>query len=195
VNTFEFLSVLLSVVVGLGIANLLNGLGQVLHKHRGMRLSVAHLAWTAFVFFFMVIYWWTVVYGWKDWQHWNILLFLFLLLYGVQLFLLSVILYPRELSTTRDFDDSFIAMRRWFFGMLLFLIVTEIGDSYMKSHLDDFALPYMLLLGSWVAGSIVGWRSENRRVQASIAVYALVTLLCWVGYQLRDLEWSTPYTG
>ena len=189
-NAFEFLSVLISVVVGLGIAHLLTGIGRLLHRRGEIRLSGIHLAWTLWVFLFMVIYWWTAVYGYQEWQHWNIVLFLFILAYGVLLFLLCVILYPADVPESWDMHEHFMSMRRWFFGIFVLTIIMEFGDTYLKDHFDDLGPLYVLLVGSWIALAVLGWISTNRRTQSFIVAYHLVTLLAWVGYRLQDLEWS-----
>ncbi len=138
----------------------------------------------------MVIYWWTVVFGWRDWQNWNLLLFMFVLTYGILLFLLAVILYPTDVPRSWDPHRSFIDMRRWFFGIFVVLVFVEAFDSYQKNHLDEFSTLYFFLLGLWLAGGILGWISENRRIHNAIAVSVLASQVAWVGYQLRNLERS-----
>lgn len=189
-SSFEFLSVLISVVVGLGIANVLTGVGRLLHRHRELSISVTFAAWTLFVFNYMVVYWWTVVFGWQELQNWNLLLFLFVLMYGILLFLLAVILYPTDMPRSWDPHSRFIDMRRWFFGIFVALIFVEALDSYLKNHVDEFSTPYFFLLGLWLAGGILGWISRNRRIHNAISVSVLVSQVAWVGYQLRNLEWS-----
>ena len=187
-SSFEFLSVLISVVVGLGIANVLTGVGRLLHRHKEISVSVAFVAWTFFLFLYMVIYWWTIVFGWQEWQDWNLLIFLFVLTYGIILFLLSVVLYPTDMQPSWDPHSRFIDMRKWFFGLFVVLVFVEFLDSYLKTHLDDFSTPYLLLLGLWLAGVIVGWNSQNRRTHAFISVILLVSQVAWVAYQFSDLE-------
>ena len=188
-SSFEFLSVLLSVVVGLGMANIFRGVGQLLHVRRSVRFSVVHLAWSVWVFFAMVIFWWTVVFGWKDWPDWNIVLFLFLLTYGLLLFLLSAMLYPSAIPASWDMFAHFVDMRRWFFGVYLCFVAAELTDTGLKDHFVDFALPYALLITSWVLTAAWAWISADRRTHTIIAVYHVVSLVAWIVYQLRDLEW------
>jgi hypothetical protein len=189
-SSFEFLTVLLSVILGLGMANMLTGAVQLLHHRRTMRYSVAHAAWTLFVFLLMVVYWWTVVFGWKNQEDWNVLLFLFLLLYGIALYLLSAILYPSAIPASWNMEEHFIGLRRWFFSVELVWIAFELTDTYLKDHFDDFSLPYDLLMASWTAAAILGWVSANRRTQMLIASYHCITLLIWMVYQFHDLEWT-----
>ena len=189
-SSFEFLSVLISVVVGLAIANMLNGIGRLIYRFKELKMSVGFVAWTVFLFLYLVIYWWTVVFGWQEWQNWNLLIFLFVLIYGVLLFLLSVILFPSELPEAWDPGEHLISMRRWFFGVFAVLIVVETMDSWLKDHLEHFSLPYFTMLMIWFVAAVVGWSSRNRAVHALLAVLALVAQVAWAAYQLAYLEWS-----
>lgn len=188
-SSFEFLSVFISVVVGLGMAHLLTGIGRLIHQAGTARLSAAHMFWTAYVFCFMVIYWWTVVFGYVEWQNWNIIIFLFVLAYGVVIFLLAVVLYPTHLPEPWDMRAHFLRMRRWFFGMLMMLILTELMDTGLKNHFDDFSIPYIFLIGSWAAVAVIGWITTSPKTQNWIAGYSLISQVSWIAYQLRDLEW------
>jgi len=189
-SSFEFLSVLISVVVGLGMANMLTGVGKMLHRGNSIRVSLAFVVWAIFVFHYLIIYWWTVVFGWQDWENWNLLIFIFILTYGILLYLLSIILFPTNMPETWDPHESFMAMRHWFFGLFLVVVVVEGLDSKLKSHLAEFSTPYFLLLGLWFAGGLVGLTSDNRRLHNIVAVSLLISQITWVAYQLRDLEWS-----
>lgn len=191
-STFEFLSVLISVVVGLGITHLLTGVGRLLHHRGALRFDWIHLGWTLFVFLFLVIYWWTVVFGWREREDWNILLFLFILTYGVLLFLLCVVLYPVELSKPLDLREHFLGVRRWFFGIWIVTIFAELGDTFLKAHFDDLAAPYVPLIVSWIGTSALAWHSERRSVQGFVVLWHLVTFTAWVGIQLSDLQWAGP---
>jgi len=188
-SSFEFLSVLISVVVGLGMANMFAGIGQMLHRHRTVRFSITHAAWSVFVFLMMVVFWWTVVYGWKDWENWNILLFLFILSYGFLLFLLSAILYPREIPDSWDTLAHFLDMRRWFFSVLFLWLVVELIDTYLKNHFDDFSFPYFFMLGSWLVCWLWGWTSRDRTSHKLIALWQSISIISWIVYQFRDLDW------
>lgn len=171
------------------MAHLLTGIGRLIHHADTARLSAAHMLWTVFVFSYMVVYWWTVVFGYQDWENWNIIVFLFVLAYGVLIFLLAVVLYPTELPEPWDMQAHFMRMRRWFFGILILLVLTELTDTGLKSHFDDFSIPYFFLMGSWIVAAFLGWITTKPRLQTCIAGYTVVTLIAWVGYQLRHLEW------
>jgi hypothetical protein len=129
------------------------------------------------------------VFGWQEWQNWNLLIFLFVLIYGVVLFLLSVVLFPAELPAFWDPGEHLIEMRRWFFSIFAVLIVVEVMDSWLKDHLVQFSIPYFALITTWSIAAVVGWSSRNRTVHAFFAVTALIAQVTWAAYQLADLEW------
>ena len=189
-SSFEFLSVLISVVVGLGIANILTGIGRLIHRETAIRLSPNFVAWTLFVSFYMIVYWWTVVFGWQELQDWNLVMFMFVLTYGLILYLLSVILFPTDMPDAWEPASHVILKRHWFYGVFLALVVIELLDTYLKGHLADFSVPYFALMSAWAGGGILAWSSRKARVHDIFAVIVLASQVAWVSYQLSDLEWS-----
>ncbi len=138
----------------------------------------------------MIIYWWTIVFGWQEWQNWNLVIFIFILTYGVILFLLSVILFPTDVPEGWDPHVHFVRMRHWFFGIFFVLIAIEFLDTYLKDHLAQFSTGYLLMLATWLLGGVAGWITENRRIHTISAWAILISQVSWVAYQLGDLEWS-----
>jgi hypothetical protein len=117
-------------------------------------------------------------------------LFLFLLSYGLLLFLLSAILYPSDIPESWDPYEQFVDMRRWFFGLYLCWLAVELMDTWLKDNFASFALPYAILMASWIASAVWGWIGTTRRWNTIIALYQVISLVAWIGYQLRDLDGS-----
>ena len=138
----------------------------------------------------MVVYWWTVVFGWQALQNWNLILFMFVLTYGLVLYLLSVILFPTDMPENWEPGTHIIRKRHWFYGVFLALVVIEFLDSYLKGHLDDFSAPYYVLMTAWATGGILAWTSRKKRVHDIVAIIVVASQVVWVSYQLSDLEWS-----
>jgi hypothetical protein len=101
---------------------------------------------------------------------------------------LSAILYPAEIPDSWDLFDHFLDMRQWFFGIFIFWLVAEFADTYFKGHLGEFALPYLLLISSWLVCALLGWISTSRKVHSVISIWPVVTLIAWVAYRLGDLN-------
>jgi len=93
VPTFAYLSVLTSIVLGLGIARLLTGLGRLLQARGRVRLYWVHMLWALNLLLFQRLTWW-ILFRWQSRAEWAFFPFLFLLLSPTVSFLLTVLLFP-----------------------------------------------------------------------------------------------------
>lgn len=55
---FEYVAVLVSLILGLGITHLLAGVGRTIHRRGELRLDAVHTLWTATAFLVLVLNWW-----------------------------------------------------------------------------------------------------------------------------------------
>lgn len=177
-NQFEYIMVLVSIIIGLGIAHILLGVGGIIDRVAGegerLRLSLAHAAWLGMVFLWMILFWWWE-YRFSELEPtWTVGLYFFLVLYAVVLFLLAVILVPRTWDGVTSLDDYLIRRRVAFYSMLLFGTTLDVLDSYLKGGWS-----YILDAGPWVWGfwialvptCLVGVRSRTARHHTMMAVW------------------------
>lgn len=69
-SEFEFISVLISMVVGLGITHVLQGVAQAVHERERAPIDPVHMAWTAVVALNLVLNRW-VLFSWRDHAGWS----------------------------------------------------------------------------------------------------------------------------
>ena len=190
-DQFDYVMAPVSIVVGLAIGHILAALGVAVNRLRGhgkpIRLDVVYLAWVGFLLVWIVSFWWWEYKFHELHTTWTYGLYLFVLLYAMTLFFLAVLLVPRGM---RDLDDSyawFMADRRWFFAIIVFAMVIDILDSWVKSTAWAFRSWYLLWFATVLVGAIVGVRSENRRVQQVLAVALFVYQVIYTGLELNVL--------
>ena len=94
-GAFEYLSVLISIILALGMTRVLAGVGEMLQARSRHRVYWVHVIWIVNLFLYLVIAWW-IFYRWRDQQPWTFYLFLFVLISPTILYLASVLLFPRE---------------------------------------------------------------------------------------------------
>jgi hypothetical protein len=137
---FEYVMVLVSIIVGLGIAHILLGIGGIIdrlsRKEARLELSLAHASWLVFCFAWLVMFWWWEYRFSTRVTDWTMGLYLFLITYAVILFLLQAVLVPRTWDGVSSLKDYFLERRAWFYGFLLAATVLDQFDSYLKGGFE-----------------------------------------------------------
>ena len=120
-DQFEYVMVLVSIIVGLGIAHVLLGIGGIVDrlsgKHDRLELSWAHAAWLGHCFLWLVMFWWWEYELSTTVADWTMGRYLFLISYAITLFLLQVVLIPRTWDGVISLKEYFLERRVWFYGL------------------------------------------------------------------------------
>jgi hypothetical protein len=114
VNVFEFLLVIVSIVLGLGITELLAGLVRILRGE--LVAGRLHALWMFVVFQLQVQLAWGL-WGLRSKAEWQYPEFLLLLLAPVLLYLAAAVIFP-SIGTDASLDSHLMRRRRPFFLLL-----------------------------------------------------------------------------
>jgi hypothetical protein len=187
-NTFDYLSILTSIVLAIGITRLLSGIGTLLQNRKQVRVYWVHLLWTLNVFLFLVLNWW-ILFRWQGQDQWNFFLFAFLLLSPTIAFLLSVILYPEIKNETLDYKQHFYANHRWFFALAALLPPLDLIDTLLKgiSHFLAQGPLYVLTIALIFALSLIAAWTKNEKYHKFFAVFFLFYLSVFISINLYVL--------
>lgn len=175
---FEYLGVLISVVMGLGITHLLIGTSKVIQHRDSIRVYWVHILWTVNVLVYILAIWWGM-FWWRSLEEWTFYHFLFVTLYAVALFLLAAMLYPWDFSDDFDFEQYFFDNSRWFFGIQFLAWCIDIPETTFKADTGLRELPslYVLFVGTLTGLSLLGAVTKNRRFHQFYAVFWLIFVL------------------
>jgi hypothetical protein len=181
---FEYVMTLVSIVVGLALTHVLSALGSAVHRLRHgppIRLDAVYLLWVGFVLAWLLSCWW-----WEFKFHdldikWTFGLYLFVILYAIVLFLMAVILVPKDMEGVHDSYAYFMAGRRWFFGSLFLANAVDVFDSLFKGTSWALRPGYIVQVALYIAAAVAGIVSNRRSVQLGIAVvmFAMQVLYTW----------------
>jgi hypothetical protein len=173
--------VLVSIIVGLGIAHILLGVGGLIDRIAGrgekLELSVAHAFWLAFCFEWMVMFWWWEYRYSTRIQEWTIGLYLFLVGYAISLFLMGVVLVPRSWDGVTRLKEYFLARRAWFYSLLILIVVLDTIDSYLKGGFDyliETGMINVVYSISLIPVAVAGIWSEKIRFHNFVSVLYFV---------------------
>jgi len=177
-EAFEYLSVLISIVLGLGITQLLLGFGRWLEQRKTMTAYGPAIAWAIFLVLVHVQTWWAM-YGLREYADWSFLQFTLVLLQPIVLFLLATIVFPSSTAPLQDLRGNFLEQRPWFFGLLMILLLVSI----LKDISRTGALPNPLNLGFhgllFLIGSI-GFFRKRESFHGWLAYLSLLVLLLYI---------------
>jgi hypothetical protein len=177
-DMFNYVMVLASVVIGLGITHLLQGVGRIVqHPHRE-KVYWVHLLWVAAIFL-RAIFWWWFEFRLSTTPQWTFTLYLFVLGYAVLIYLWCALLFPRDLEGYDGFKGYFYSRRAWFFGLVLLGQIVDIADTLLKglAHLRSLGLAYPIGISVLSVLLLIAMRTRSERYQAAFAIFTVVYLI------------------
>lgn len=184
-EAFEYLSVLVSIVLGLGITHLLMGFGRWVEARSEFHAFGPSLAWAGFLLLVHIQTWWTM-FGYTQHRGWTFLEFVMVLLQPMVLFLLTLMVFPSSDAPRQDLKENFFHQRSWFFGLFVALLVISI----VKGLVLNGALPGAMNLafhGAFFAAAILGMVLKRERGHRPLAYSALVVFVVYTILLFFDL--------
>ena len=171
----------ISIILGLSIARLLNGVAGLVQHPKKEHLWWLHLCWVAYMLISITAFWW--------WQFQltqvralTFETYIFLIAYTAMLFLLCSLLFPTDISEYAGFRDYFLSRRAWFFGLLATTYLMDTVDTWLKGpeHLASLGPEYPIRIASLVVLCLVACVVRNIRFQAVFAVGGLIYLVSYI---------------
>lgn len=184
-GAFEYLSVLISIVLGLGITHLLMGFGRWVEGRSEFHAFGPSLAWAGFLLVVHIQTWWTM-FGYTQHREWTFLEFVVVLLQPMVLFLMTLMVFPSSDARRQDLRENFLHQRPWFFGLLVVLLTVSI----MKDLVLGRTLPGAMNLafhGIFFVVAILGMALKKERGHRPLAYSVLVVFLVYTGLLFFDL--------
>jgi len=179
---FEYLGVLISVIMGLGITHLAVGASKLVQNRGQCKPYLAHSLWSVAVLLYILIVWWGM-YWWSKHVDWRSYEYLFITAYALALFFMSALLYPYDMDKDIDVEAYFFKQRRWFFSTLFVAWLLDIPETLLKGDggLRDVPADYFIYVAIMMSISIVGFVSENRRVHLALPIIWIVSTFVIIG--------------
>jgi hypothetical protein len=129
-DEFEYLAVLLSIVLGLGVTQLLTGVGRLVQARARVRPYGPPLVWVALLLLVHVQTWWAM-FELRGHESWTLLKFMTVLLTPASLYLMTALVLPDVAEATGegrtlDLRAHYYAQARWFYGAAGLVIVSSL---------------------------------------------------------------------
>lgn len=175
-NAFDYLSVLISIILALGMTRVLAGVGEMLQARAHRGIYWVQVMWIVNLFIYLVVAWW-IFYRWRNEKDWTFFLFVFVLISPTILYLASMLLFPREGSVDQsaDYKTHFYANHRAFFAIFSMFTVVDIADSLLKGipHFLSLGVPYFLSSLLFFVGLVTAAITRNERYHQIYSIFFL----------------------
>jgi hypothetical protein len=170
-GVFEYIGVLVSVIMGLGITHLATGATKLIQHRDQVKFYLPHTLWTVNVLVFILLIWWGM-FWWSGHEKWYAYEYLFITLYAIVLFFLSSMLYPWDMDKDIDVREYFFRNRLWFFGALLLAWCLDIPETMLKAYAGLRPLPqeYFLFVGLHIAIAVIGLSTRRHLVHLVLPI-------------------------
>jgi len=181
-DPFGYLTVLISIILGLGMTQLLSGLGRLLHERHQVRVYWPTLVWVVLLLVIHVQTWWAM-FGLSALRAWTFAAFLVVLLQPILLYLLAALVLPGDRSeSATDLRANYYAQSSWFFGLaVLVLMISLVRDLVLTGHLPggvNTGVHAVLIVG-WGMGALTHreWYHRGLAVASALLLTGYIMVL------------------
>lgn len=176
-DAYSYLSVLLSIILGLAITQVLQGFRGLMLARSRVRVYWPSLAWAILLLVIDVQVWWAM-YELRFRPDWSFIGFAVVLAQTVPLYLLAGLVLPDiDAAGSVDLRTHYYENHRWFFSLLAVLLIVSIGKQLvLYGDLPaplDLGFQMALLVSSLIAASTAHERFHKLLVPFSAALLVI----------------------
>ncbi|MBV9673153.1 MAG: hypothetical protein JO076_10065 [Verrucomicrobia bacterium] len=154
-DAFTYITVLLSIVLGLAITQVLLGFRGLILTRAKVKLYTPTLIWAVIALLVPIQAWWAD-FTMRQHPNWTFLALLVILLQAISIYMVAALVLP-DISGEKfvDLREHFYAHRSWFFGAQLASVVFSLSKTLaLYGHLPnriDTAFEFTFCAGAMVA--------------------------------------------
>jgi hypothetical protein len=186
---FEYVTVLISIILGMGITQIVTGVADLVHQWHRVRIYWPHILWIFFVFFLHIQEWWAT-YELRQFESLRLPTFLFVLIYPINLFILARILFPLVQSES-EFDLKvfyFASYRKFFTWASMLPVLSILNNVLVTGH----PLPTQVGQGAIFLGLL--FMASRKNIDERVHKLAAILLLAIV-LVILTVMWNDALTA
>ena len=186
-DAFSYLSVLLSIIIGLGVTQLLTATGRLIRHRDRVRIDWLPILWALMMLVVFVQAWWSM-FGLRNVREWTFTSFLLVLAQTCTLYMMAAVVLPEQVEGDHvDLPEHYDRQHRWFFGFFIATLVISITKD-------------LVINGSWPSGMNLGFHIvmgaicisaiaiRSRRYQEVVGVSGALFMAAYIGLLFMRLQ-------
>lgn len=176
---FEYVSVIISVVIGLGVSQLLTGVVELVKSRERVRFYWLYLLWVVLTFMGHIFLWW-MLWSLRGLKVWNFFSFLLLLSEPMLLYAIAAFMIPKLSPDAHvDLREYFYDNSRSIFGLDAAFTLVLIVQNGLLSGGIFLTLPNYLLAFA-LAVLCVSAVTKNPRYHAVVGLFFTLWFLAFI---------------
>jgi len=180
-DTFFHIRMLMSIIMGLSIAQLLKNSVKLIDHPHGKKIYWVHLLWVFYVFLLLVHFWWFEIHL-KGVATWIFSKYLFVIFYVVLYFVLCWLIFPDDITEYENFEAYFYSRKKWFFAFLALLFAADMLDTLVKGseYWRNLHWEYPVRNIGHIVLCLVAIKAKSKKFHAALVVTLIVYELSWI---------------
>ena len=188
-DAFAYLSVLLSIVLGLAIAEVLQGYGALLRSRSTVKLYAPPLIWSVMMLILATHFWWAS-FGLANRQNWSFAAFSAVLLQTVMMFMGAALVLPRGTSDQPiDLRAHYYRERVPFFAFgLLFLAIGFLKLWLLANPFETLTLSFFTFFTTMTLIALIFRQPRVHEILAPIMAVVIVVFIAVMFARLKGAQ-------
>lgn len=180
-SEFEYVVVMVSVVLGLGITQILAATTLVIQQPHRVRADWVHGSWVAYMLVQHFQSWWVIWLFREQMPPLNLITYMVMMGNPVLLYLATSVLLPPRLTRRIDLREHYERVRGWFFFLFGLSALWPLVTLIML--LGRIPLIWPIVLVEFLI-PLTGYLFRQRRIHRLLAWIAWLTVLRVIGFEL-----------
>lgn len=180
-DVFIHVRIIIGMVLGLSLARLITGLTRFVQHPSREQIYPIHIGWTVFMFLAIIHFWW-YEFGLSTVRHWTFELYFFVILYATLFAMIASLLFPDRMEEYSGYEDYFQSRRKWFYGLLALLFVTDVVDTALKGadHFHSLGIEYPIRQAGLATCSLIAMFVASKTFQTVFVTLAVIYQISWI---------------
>lgn len=135
-ESFDYLSVLFSIILGLAITQVLLGFRGLILTRMKVKLYLPTVIWAGLALLIAIQAWWAS-FGLRTRGNWTFLAFIIIVLQAISVYMATAVVLPNITGDSIvDLRDHYFAHRSWFFGFMFASVAFSAAKEFaLSGHL------------------------------------------------------------
>lgn len=178
-ETFDYLAVFFSIILGLAVTEILQGLRRLLIKRERVALHLPALLWAGILLAMLAQAWWAM-FGLRELTDWTFGMYAIVLLQAILLYMAAALALPElDGDGGLDMQAAYFAQARPFFLLMVGVVLASLlKDVVIRGQLPDTA--NLAFHGVLAAASVVAAITRNDWFHRLNAVFAALLFAVYV---------------